>query len=129
MTGNDSQLFATGVYGVVKTAACFVFLVFVADSLGRRWSLLWTAASQGIFLFIVGIYGRVQPPIKGEPVSGRTLHPSPFAFACLALALFCLSKRRQLLIPVIGTKMKLEFGDLWTDELVCYRSPHSDTLP
>ncbi|KAM0452295.1 hypothetical protein ACHAPV_008678 [Trichoderma viride] len=69
MTGNDSQLFATGVYGVVKTAACFVFLVFVADSLGRRWSLLWTAASQGIFLFIVGIYGRVQPPIKGEPVT------------------------------------------------------------
>jgi hypothetical protein len=79
MTGNDSQLFATGVYGVVKTAACFVFLVFVADSLGRRWSLLWTAASQGIFLFIVSIYGRVQPPIKGEPVSGRTLRPSPFA--------------------------------------------------
>jgi hypothetical protein len=69
MTGNDSSLFATGVYGVVKTAACAVFLVFVADSLGRRWSLLWTAAAQGIFLYIVGIYGRVQPPIAGQPVS------------------------------------------------------------
>lgn len=82
MTGNDSQLFATGVYGVVKTAACFIFLVFVADSLGRRWSLLWTAASQGIFLFIVGIYGRVQPPIAGEPVSCRTLPLTPRVF-CL----------------------------------------------
>ncbi|KAL6875457.1 general substrate transporter [Trichoderma longibrachiatum] len=69
MTGNDSSLFATGVYGVVKTAACAVFLVFVADSLGRRWSLLWTAAAQGIFLYIVGIYGRVQPPIAGQPVT------------------------------------------------------------
>lgn len=69
MTGNDSSLFATGIYGVVKTAACAVFLVFVADSLGRRWSLLWTAAAQGIFLYIVGIYGRVQPPVAGQPVS------------------------------------------------------------
>ncbi|KAH6611359.1 general substrate transporter [Trichoderma cornu-damae] len=69
MTGNDSSLFATGVYGVVKTAACSIFLVFVADSLGRRWSLLWTAGAQGIFLYIVGIYGRVQPPVAGQPVT------------------------------------------------------------
>lgn len=77
MTGNDSSLFATGIYGVVKTAACAVFLVFVADSLGRRWSLLWTAAAQGIFLYIVGIYGRVQPPVAGQPVSPN---PAPEGF-------------------------------------------------
>ncbi|KAM4066636.1 major facilitator superfamily protein [Hirsutella rhossiliensis] len=69
MNGTDSSLFATGVYGVAKTAACAIFLVFVADSLGRRWSLLWTSAAQAIVLFIIGIYGRVQPPVTGEPVT------------------------------------------------------------
>lgn len=68
MNGTDSSLFATGVYGVAKTAAIIIFLVFVADSLGRRWSLLFTSAAQALVLFIIGTYGRVQPPVSGEPV-------------------------------------------------------------
>ncbi|PNY25642.1 Uncharacterized protein TCAP_04420 [Tolypocladium capitatum] len=69
MNGTDTSLFATGVYGVAKTASCALFLVFVADSLGRRWSLIWTAGAQAAVLFIIGIYGRVQPPVQGEPVT------------------------------------------------------------
>lgn len=69
MTGTDSSLFATGIYGVVKLAAISVFLVFIADSLGRRRSLLWTSAVLAIVMYIIGIYGRVQPPIEGEPVT------------------------------------------------------------
>lgn len=61
-------LFATGVYGLVKVTGCLIFLIFAADSLGRRRSLLWTSAAQAIVMFIVGIYGRVQPPIAGTPV-------------------------------------------------------------
>lgn len=68
MDGTNTSLFATGVYGVAKTAACAAFLVFVADSLGRRWSLLWTSAAQAFVLFVIGIYGRVQPPVPGQPV-------------------------------------------------------------
>ncbi|KAK2608411.1 hypothetical protein QQS21_003097 [Conoideocrella luteorostrata] len=69
MTGTDSSLFATGVYGVVKTVACIMFLLFIADSLGRRRSLLWTSPMLMVVLFIIGIYGRVQPPVEGQPVS------------------------------------------------------------
>lgn len=69
MTGTDSSLFATGVYGVVKTAACTVFLFFIADSLGRRRSLLWTSPMLMVVLFIIGIYGRMQPPVEGKPVT------------------------------------------------------------
>lgn len=72
MVGTDTGLFATGVYGVVKVAACAVFLAFVADSLGRRRSLLWTSIAQGIVMYIIGSYGRVQPPIEGQPV--RLVH-------------------------------------------------------
>lgn len=69
MNGTDSGLFATGIYGVVKFVGCAIFLAFVADSLGRRRSLLVTSIAQGIVMYIVGIYGRVQPPIEGQPVS------------------------------------------------------------
>lgn len=68
LNSSDSSLFATGVYGVVKFVACFVFLTFVADSLGRRKSLIITGALQGIVLYIVGIYGRTDPPVKGQKV-------------------------------------------------------------
>ncbi|EFY98133.2 galactose-proton symporter [Metarhizium robertsii ARSEF 23] len=69
MNGTDSSLFATGVYGIVKTVAVCLFLLFIADSLGRRKSLLWTSPMLVIVLFIIGIYGRVQPPVTGEPVT------------------------------------------------------------
>jgi hypothetical protein len=68
MTGTSVQLFATGVYGIVKTVGCFIFLVFVVDSLGRRRSLLWTSAAQAISMYIVGAYGKVEPPVPGAPV-------------------------------------------------------------
>lgn len=68
LNNSDSSLFATGVYGVVKFVACFVFLTFVADSLGRRKSLIITGALQGIVLYIVGIYGRTDPPVEGQKV-------------------------------------------------------------
>ncbi|TDZ73152.1 putative quinate permease [Colletotrichum trifolii] len=68
MSGTEASLFATGIYGVVKVAACACFLVFVADSLGRRRSLVWTGFAQGLAMFVVGIYGRVNPPVEGQPI-------------------------------------------------------------
>ena len=68
LSGQTTGLFATGVYGLVKMAACGMFLLFVADSLGRRKSLLITSPLLTVVLFIIGIYGRVQPPVTGEPV-------------------------------------------------------------
>ncbi|KKK15590.1 hypothetical protein AOCH_003684 [Aspergillus ochraceoroseus] len=68
ITGNATGLFATGVYGIVKVIGCAVFLVFVADSLGRRRSLLWTSIAQGLTMLYIGLYVRIAPPAKGEPV-------------------------------------------------------------
>jgi sugar porter (SP) family MFS transporter len=64
----EAGLFATGIYGVVKTGTCCLFLLFAADSLGRRKSLLWTAIGQGLVMFYVGVYIRVTPPVNGHPV-------------------------------------------------------------
>lgn len=68
ITGSANGLFATGVYGIVKVVACACFLVFVADSLGRRRSLLWTSIAQGLTMLYIGLYVRIEPPQTGEPV-------------------------------------------------------------
>ncbi|KAF2202590.1 general substrate transporter [Delitschia confertaspora ATCC 74209] len=66
--GNTTNLFATGIYGVVKMATCAAFLLFAADSLGRRRSLLWTSIAQGTAMLYIGLYVRIDPPVKGQDV-------------------------------------------------------------
>lgn len=68
ITGSTNKLFATGIYGVVKMVACFVFLIVAADSLGRRRSLLWTSIAQGCAMLYVGLYVRISPPKPGEDI-------------------------------------------------------------
>lgn len=54
ITGNTTGLLATGVYGIMKTAMCACFLLFAADSLGRRRSLLWTSVAMALSMLYVG---------------------------------------------------------------------------
>lgn len=68
LTGNAPSLFATGIYGLLKMVGCALFLAFAADSLGRRRSLLWTSIAQGLCMYYIAIYIRVEPPVAGEPV-------------------------------------------------------------
>ncbi|KAJ3454146.1 hypothetical protein MRS44_018040 [Fusarium solani] len=68
ITGSDTGLFATGIYGIVKTIACSCFLLFLADTLGRRRSLLWTSIAQGLCMFYMGLYVRISPPVAGEDI-------------------------------------------------------------
>lgn len=68
VTGHNTGLFATGIYGIVKCISCAIFLLFLADTLGRRKSLLWTAIGQGCCMLFIGLYIRIKPPVKGDPV-------------------------------------------------------------
>lgn len=71
ITGTSTSLFSTGVYGIVKTVSCSCFLLFMADSFGRRRSLLLSSVVQGICMFYIGLYVRISPPISGEPVPAQ----------------------------------------------------------
>ncbi|KAF1813161.1 general substrate transporter [Eremomyces bilateralis CBS 781.70] len=81
ITGDTTSLFATGIYGVVKVTACLAFLLFVADSLGRRRSLLWTSIAQGLAMFYMGLYVRIAPPDTDKPVPPAGY----FALVCVFL--------------------------------------------
>jgi hypothetical protein len=84
LEGNEVKLFATGIYGVVKMVGCLCFLIFAADSLGRRRSLLWTSIAQGLSMYYIGLYMRIDPPVKGQPVppAGYFALVCVFLFAC-----------------------------------------------
>ncbi|KAF2738463.1 quinate permease [Polyplosphaeria fusca] len=81
ITGNTSKLFATGIYGVVKMTTCAAFLLFAADSLGRRRSLLWTSIAQGSAMLYIGLYVRIAPPKDGDTVPPAGY----FALVCIFL--------------------------------------------
>ncbi|KAI7474331.1 general substrate transporter [Hortaea werneckii] len=83
ISGTETGLFATGIYGVVKVITCACFLLFAADSLGRRKSLLWTSIAQGCSMFYVGLYVRVDPPLPGSevPAAGYVALVCIFLFA------------------------------------------------
>lgn len=68
ITGMSTSLFSTGIYGIVKVTSCICFLLFMADSLGRRRSLLWTSIAQGLAMFYIGLYVRIAPPKPGDTV-------------------------------------------------------------
>ncbi|CAK4034629.1 MFS quinate transporter [Lecanosticta acicola] len=69
ITGNSNSLFATGIYGIVKMVSCGLFLIFLADTLGRRWSLIWTGTAMAVAMLYLGFYVRFDPPVANEPVS------------------------------------------------------------
>lgn len=68
ITGTSTSLFSTGIYGIVKVVSCCCFLLFLADSLGRRRSLLMSSVAQGCFMFYIGLYVRISPPARGQDV-------------------------------------------------------------
>ena len=80
--GHSTGLFATGIYGVVKCVTCSIFLLFLADSFGRRRSLLLSSVGQTCCMFIIGFYVRFDPPLKGEDV------PPVGYFALVCIFLF-----------------------------------------
>ncbi|OAA56193.1 General substrate transporter [Niveomyces insectorum RCEF 264] len=69
LSSNTAGLFATGIYGVVRVVTCGLFIALVADSLGRRWSFVWTGIGCGATMYYIGFYSRFDPPKTGESIS------------------------------------------------------------
>jgi len=82
LSSNTTSLFATGVYGIVKMVSCGLFLIFLADTLGRKLSFVWTGVFMGIMMFYLGFYIRFDPPVSGAVIDGAGY------FALVAVYLF-----------------------------------------
>jgi len=67
VTGTNSSLLTTGIFGVIKTVTTIVWLFFLIDKVGRRNLLLWGALLASLCLWYIGGYIAVAKP--GEHVS------------------------------------------------------------
>jgi MFS family permease len=64
VTGTNTSLLTTGIFGVVKTVVTFVWLLYLIDRVGRRNLLLIGAAGGSVCLWIVGAYIKIAEPAK-----------------------------------------------------------------
>ncbi|KAI1431123.1 MFS sugar transporter-like protein [Xylaria sp. CBS 124048] len=101
--GTSNSLLGTGVYGIVKVVSCIIFLMFMADSLGRRKSLIVSAIGQSFCMFYIAIYVRVAPPQDGQPVPVAGYFALAFIFVFAAFFQFGWGPACWILVAEIPT--------------------------
>lgn len=62
ITGTNTSLFTTGLFGVVKTVFTLIYLVFLIDQYGRRRLLMIGAVGGSVCLWYVGAYIAIAKP-------------------------------------------------------------------
>ena len=80
-TGTSNSLLASGIYGIVKVVATAIFVFFLVDSLGRKFSLFVSGMGMGILFFIIGALLKTFPP----PSTDSGAHPPPASKAMAAM--------------------------------------------
>jgi len=62
VTGTNTGLFTTGIFGVIKTLSTFVWIFFLIDHAGRRNLMLFGAVGGGIAMYYIGAYIKIGQP-------------------------------------------------------------------
>ncbi|GJJ14444.1 hypothetical protein Clacol_008708 [Clathrus columnatus] len=68
-SSDGAALLASGVYGIVKVVATALFVFFLVERVGRKWSLFWSAIGMGTLFFIIGALLKTHPPIVNGSIS------------------------------------------------------------
>lgn len=66
----SNAMFMSGFFGLCKVVACFVFLLFLVERIGRRWALLNGAFLMAILMLIVAVITATEPPTGKAGLSG-----------------------------------------------------------
>jgi hypothetical protein len=81
LSSTTTALFAQGIYGVVKVVTCLIFIFFLADSLGRRLSFMWSGILQAFCMLYLGFVSG-QPPLDPEHLSFLRLSNTVIQIVC-----------------------------------------------
>ncbi|KAG9767750.1 quinate permease, partial [Aureobasidium melanogenum] len=72
ITGTNTSLLTTGIFGVIKTVMTLLWLFFLIDKLGRRNLLIWGAILGSLCMWYIGGYIALSKPWTA-PAGGRDL--------------------------------------------------------
>lgn len=81
-SSESASLLASGVYGVLKVVATAIFVFFLIERVGRKWSLFWSGMWMGIFFFIVGSILKTHPP-PATPAADGSIPKASQAMAAM----------------------------------------------
>ncbi|KAK7983440.1 quinate permease [Apiospora arundinis] len=73
ITGTNSALLTTGIFGVVKTVVTFGWLLYLIDQLGRRKLLMYGAVGGSLCMWFIGAYIKIADTAnrpEGSPLDG-----------------------------------------------------------
>ncbi|KAI9170734.1 Quinate permease [Paramyrothecium foliicola] len=73
VTGTNTALLTTGIFGVVKTVLTFVWLLVLIDHMGRRNLLMIGAIGGSLCMWFIGAYIKIANTANQEPVEGQSL--------------------------------------------------------
>lgn len=80
--GTSANLFATGIYGVVKVVFTALGILLAMEQIGRKWLLIIGAAGQAFAVYYIGIQAAVAGPTAE---SGGLSGSAVFAIVCVYL--------------------------------------------
>ncbi|KAG4423887.1 hypothetical protein IFR04_003032 [Cadophora malorum] len=70
VTGTNTSLLTTGIFGVIKAVVTLIWLFFLIDNLGRRNLLMYGAFGGAICLYYVGAYIKIADPENNPTADG-----------------------------------------------------------
>lgn len=73
--GTQAGLFATGIYGVVKTVITALGLMFATEQVGRKYSLMVGAIGQAFAMFYIGVHTALSSSTTEQTLTG-SVRPS-----------------------------------------------------
>ncbi|KIL63068.1 hypothetical protein M378DRAFT_80338 [Amanita muscaria Koide BX008] len=82
-SGTTNSLLASGLYGIVKVVATFLYVSVGVETLGRKYSLFISATGMGVLFYIVGAILKTHPPVASQP------SPASKAMAALLYIYVC----------------------------------------
>lgn len=95
----DSQLFATGVYGVVRFVATLIAMVLFTDRFGRVSMIVTGGSVMAACMWVVGALVKSYPPVVGAGISGGQYAAIVLIF--IWAVAFCFSVSRGAFHPVL----------------------------
>lgn len=75
----STSLLASGVYGIVKLVATTLFVLFMVDRFGRKWTLFTSSFGMGVLFYIIGALLKTYPP------NPKAANPAPASKAMAGL--------------------------------------------